>query len=238
VVADLLGGRRLGTVDDVVAVYPLEVLARVPHVRAPSGRGKTPARRPALREAFRTLAVQVTMREGDHSTIMLTSASQGDGKTTSAIAFALELAEAGHDVVLIDGDLRKPDIALRLDLHVEHGLEDVAAGRTPLEDALVPVPGVERLRVLSPSGPLPLVTVAGTGRTFHTVLTAAEAVATYVVLDTPPVGEVSDALTLARDADDLVVVCRLGHTTELQLRTARELLDRTQLAPTGVVVVG
>lgn len=238
VVADLVGGRRLGTVDDAVAVYPLEVLARVPHVRSPSGRGKTPALRPALREAFRTLAVQVTMREGEHGTMMLTSASQGDGKTTSAIAFALELAEAGHAVVLIDGDLRKPDVALRLGLHVEHGLEDVAAGRTPLEQALVPVPDVERLHVLAPSGPLPLVTVAGTGRTFDTLLAAAEEVADYVVLDTPPVGEVSDALTLAREADDVIVVCRLGHTTELQLQTASELLGRTQVAPTGLVIVG
>jgi capsular polysaccharide biosynthesis protein len=111
---------RIGEEDELVATYRLPVLARVPSLprrwfgrRPPTSAFAMPA---GVREAFRGVQIQLDQSPDRARTIMVTSASKEDGKTTSAINLAFALVAAGHSVILIDFDLRKPDIGRRLGL--------------------------------------------------------------------------------------------------------------------------
>ncbi|CAA9495568.1 MAG: hypothetical protein AVDCRST_MAG85-1455 [uncultured Solirubrobacteraceae bacterium] len=239
VLLDIVGSRRIGRTQDITAVYPLPVLARIPAVpRRRQLRGRVAASDGRLREPFRSLLLQFEVATGTHTSLMLTSPSNGDGKTTSATGLALAATDAGRDVVLVDLDLRKPDIAARLRAELTHGIEDVVAGHVAVEDALAPVPGNPRLLLLSPLQPVPLSGLGEVSRQIDTIVEQATRLADLVILDTPPVGEISDALTFGRAVDDVLLVARVGRTREAALETARDLLERSELRPAGLVVVG
>jgi MinD superfamily P-loop ATPase len=76
------------------------------------------------------------------------------------------------------------------------------------------------------------------GRRLPELLRAARKLADYVIVDTPPVGQVSDALRAAVTVDDIVLVTRPGNTDRTELQHTRELLDRLGHTPTGLLVIG
>ena len=231
---DLLGPGRINEERDIRALYPLPVLTRLPTLP----RRRRTADAPELREAFRTLQVQLDLEPGRHRVVMVTSASTGDGKTTSALGFALELTAGGRQVILIDLDLRKPDLAGRLGVRPTRGIEHLVAGRAPLADALVAVPGAGALELLAPAGQSDLSTLEAVAGQLPDIIDGATALADYVVLDTPPVGEVSDALKFARSVDDVLVVCRLGRTPRPSFEAMRDVLERVGTRPSGLIVIG
>jgi Mrp family chromosome partitioning ATPase/capsular polysaccharide biosynthesis protein len=234
VLLDLVGSARVDSEDDLEQLYPLPILTRLPNLP----RRRRTAGAPELREALRTLQVQLELEEGRHRAIMITSASSGDGKTTTALGFALELASAGRAVILVDLDLRKPDIARRLGLTPTRGIEDVVAGRGALADILLPVPGSQELQLLTPAGETDISTLDAVSHHLPEIVEGATALADYVVLDTPPVGEISDALTFARSVDDVLLVCRLGQTPQTSFEAMRDQLERAGARPSGIVVIG
>ncbi len=160
--------------------------------------------------------------------ILITSASSGDGKTTSAIALARALAEADHRVVLMDLDLRKPDLASVLHINGNAGVTSLLDEPAQLSIALV-------------SGDVPLLQVlpAGPEASEHLLrpvvarmpemMAQLREMADYVVIDTPPLGEVSDAYQLLPFVDDVIVVARPGNTRRASFQFMRDLLG-TQLA--------
>ena len=231
---DLVNPARIDTEGEMLAVYPLPVLTRIPTL--PRGR-RTPDA-PELREAFRTLQVQLELEEGRHQAIMVTSGSSGDGKTTTAVAFALELAATGREVILIDLDLRKSDLARRLDVQPQRGFEHVIAGSVPLADALAPVPGRDRVSLLTRVDEYNPVSLEAVADHLPDIVEGATSLADYVVLDSAPAGEISDALRFTRAVDDVLVVCRLGQTRRASFETLRDLLGRIGTTPSGAIVIG
>jgi succinoglycan biosynthesis transport protein ExoP len=168
---------------------------------------------------------------------MFTSASIGDGKTTSAIEMSKTLAASGLRVVLLDLDLRKPDVGGQLGVS-----SDVLTlfGSSPrLSDALEEAPGVPDLLVFSgrPSGgATPM--LEALFRQLPEMLAQAREISDVVVVDTAPLGRVSDALRVAAFADDVIFVARPGNTDRRDLRSARELLEHSGVTPTGMIIVG
>jgi len=235
--------RRVRDVDELFALAPIAVLARVPAV----GRGERnwPALDvpPAVRESFRTLQIQIEQRRSDRgqasSTIVVTSPSSGDGKTTAAICLALALVAAGHDVILLDCDLRRPDIGSRLRLDASSGLEALLSSDTTLAAKLQSLDKVRTLRVLPAVGGVgDVANMQLLSRRAADILAEASSLADYVIVDTPPLGTVGDALALAPYADELLLVGRTHHSDRRAVESTVALLQRANTPPTGWVVIG
>jgi Mrp family chromosome partitioning ATPase len=217
------------------ALFPLPILARVPKV---SGRGRNAALRRdgALQRAFQTVFLQLG-EDGDGRAIMLTSASRGDGTTTSAVHLASTMAFAGKRVILLDFDLRSPGAAQVLGMGWSATILDVADPQAALDQALTPVPDVP-LRVLSvgPVSAAPGVIESLVAR-LPALLEEARRRADFVVIDTAALGEVSDALPLLRAVDDIIIVTRPGHTDRRAYEAMRDLMQRMGAPVRGLVVV-
>lgn len=229
--------RHVRDEDELLTLSALPVLARVPLDRRRGGRPDAPPTA-AMLEAFRGLQIQLTHRGGKESRVILvTSASESDGKTTSAIALAETLVGLGKRVILLDLDLRKGDVGRRLGVHAD--LRRLLRPAARLTTALQPAPRSRRLQVLSAptiSDPEPV--VQALSRRLPELIAQAREEADYVVIDTPPVGRVSDALRIAAQADDVLLVVRPGSTNRDDLRIAHESFEHLGIEPTGLVVVG
>ena len=230
--------RRVRDVDELLSLYPLPVLARIPKLTTKEGSGAL-ALPPAAREAYRTLQVQLDQDGTKPRVIMLTSGNSQDGKTNAAVHLGLALVAAGNRVVLIDFDLRKPDIGRLMRLPESPGLVSLLSGRQRLEDILVPAPQLPPLRVApAGTGEGDALLLSALTRRLPEILGEARELADYVILDTAPLGEVSDALRLVPQVDDVIVVARPNNTQRQDLEAMRDLLARAGVEPVGLIVVG
>ena len=232
-----LSERRLRDEDDVLAAYPLPVLTRVPLLSRRVLR--RPGMPPPVREAYRTLIAQVEVRAPGDRVLMLTSASRNDGKTTAAINLAMSLVASGRRVILIDFDLRKPDVARRLGVDSGQGLLPMLASDAQIEDVLVPAPQLPLLQVAtaaSTAGDVAL--LEALIRRLPAILDQATAAADYVVVDTAPLGEVSDAVKVIDHVDAVILATRPGNTDASNLAQTRELLESAGREPLGMIVLG
>lgn len=232
-----LNERTVRDEDELQSIINAPILARAPTMRRRRHRDPTDLP-PAVREAFRTLRIQLERHGGGHRSILVTSSNSGDGKTTTAINLAMSLVGAGHRVLLVDFDLRKPDLGATLHLDIERGLAATLTG-TPLAEVVTSAPDVPGLLVVpAATSATDIVLLESLRRRLPALLEEARELADYVVIDSSPLGEVADALTLADHADDIVLVVRAGHSNRANLETARDLLDGAQRTFTGVMVVG
>jgi capsular exopolysaccharide synthesis family protein len=171
---------------------------------------------------------------------MITSGSTGDGKTTSAINLAVSMAAAGHSVILLDFDVRKPDVANALGVTQRESVFTLMSEDVGLASLLSGVEGVPSLSLLATgssefSGDIAVELLT---RRLPELLDEARSMADFIVIDTPPLGEVSDALRVAEIADDVLLVIRPGHTGRTNLVVVRDLLERSGDTPRGMVVLG
>jgi capsular exopolysaccharide synthesis family protein len=198
---------------------------------------------PAGLEAYRTLrATLLASRPIQPRSILVTGAGPWEGKTTTAINLAVSLAWSGASVILIEADLRRPSVADALGVESHLDLSHVLTGQVTLEHALVqPTEYGPNLHILLASG-------SGAGNAFmgdelllpaaSGLLSSAQQLADYVVIDSPPLAEVIDALELARQADEVLLVVRLGQTQTARLRRLGALLARTGVDPVGIALIG
>jgi capsular exopolysaccharide synthesis family protein len=235
--------RRVRDVDELFRLAPVPVLARVPTVRRKELGGPALDIPPPVREAFRTLQIQLDQRRPDSrqpcNTIVVTSASSADGKTTTAICLALALVDAGHEVILIDCDLRRPDIGPQLGLDTSKGLVTLLSRPGTLVELLQRVETVPSLRVLTAAGGMgDIANVQLLTRRLAEILAEASTLADYVIVDTAPLGVVGDALALTPHADELLLVGRARNSDRRAVENAVELLESANTPPTGWVVIG
>lgn len=194
-----------------------------------------PRSRPA--EAYRTLRTAVQYHGIDRPLrcVQVTSASASEGKTTTAANLAVVLAQSGTQVVLVDCDLRRPNIASIFGLSNKIGLTSVILGDVPLSSALQPVPGVDNLRVLAtgalPPNPADVLSLQRT----EEVLESLHGSGRIVLLDCPPVLLFTDANVLASYSDATLLVAAAGISQRKQIHRAVELLRLVEAPLTGTV---
>jgi Mrp family chromosome partitioning ATPase/capsular polysaccharide biosynthesis protein len=235
--------RRVRDEEELVALYPMPILARVPHVgqrRQRGPRGAAWYMPPEITEPFRTLTVQLERGGRVPSPLMITSPTKGDGKTSSAINLAVSLAATGSRVILLDFDLRNPRVGSALGLARGYKPTDLLEPSFDLETHLVQPSENFSLSVLPVLKSDPIdghLSEPATWGLPH-LIDQAESLADYVVVDTPPLGEVSDAARVASAMASILLVVRPGNTNRAHLRTTRELLERIGKGPDGCIMLG
>ena len=182
-------------------------------------------------EQFRTLRARIDSisTERPVRTISFTSAMKGEGKTISAVNFALVTAmSVGRRVLLVDCDMREPQVHRTLGLRPETGLAEVLTDQASLDDAIIKVDGIN-LEVLPvralPPNPSELLASA---KMRHVVEELARSYDT-VVLDTPSALGIPDAKSLSELVDGLILVVRADKTSEDDLEAALDVLDRRRI---------
>ena len=251
---------RLRREEQLRELYSLPILARIPNEKRAStfsrgrrrfGIGPRRKRRRALGprqlspitlQAYRTLrgmlaAGETGFEEG--RSLLVTGASPSEGKTTSAINLASSLALAGNRVILIEADFRRPTMAEALGVRPTIGIGKVLLGNAPLREALVPVPPFgDTLKVLAVDRAHDALAEVLSLPAATRVLAEARQLADFVVVDSPPLTEVVDALPLARQVDEVLLVVRMGSSNLSRLQRLGDLLAQNGITPTGFVVVG
>jgi Mrp family chromosome partitioning ATPase len=218
---------------EVLSIYDLPVLAAIPRVRKRRGKDLLPWNLPPVAfEQMRMLRVQLTLGKRGR-VIMVTSAGAGDGKTTVAAALAAAFAEVNEEVVLMDLDMRRPELTRLLGPNPTVDGREHANGAADGTVPVRPLPGVKLIP--APKGDLAkLETIINM---LPAQIAQAKRKGACVIIDTAPVGEVSEALRIAAVSDQVVVVARPRHTDRRRLRMARDLLERAHAPTVGMVLV-
>ena len=199
----------------------------------------------AASEAYRLLRTNVlfglpfsALKGGQTCRVIgITSSLSGEGKSTTALNLAYVLAESGRKILLIEADMRLPTITKRLGLEYQKaGLSYLLVGMCEESEAYRPSGVQEHLWVMSagdaPPNPSELLgsdrmrdAVQSLGKTFD-----------FIILDLPPVNEVSDALVASRLTHGIIVVVRKGYATRSSVAEAIRQLDHVNAKVMGFVM--
>ncbi len=182
---------------------------------------------PGVAESLRYLrtALQLDQESGIPQTIHITSPNPGDGKSTIAVFLATSLANTGKKVLLIDGDLRKPSIHHKLELENEAGLSSylydnqMKAHKSYLQDSHLFFMTV----TAGPAVNDPVDTLDSTN--FAKLLTSSSRVFDHIIIDSPPVLGMADALVIAQHADSTLLVVANNNTRKTDAQIAIERLE-------------
>ncbi len=187
---------------------------------------------------YQTICTNLGLFSGEGLPRLLTITSPGprEGKTTLSINLATSIAKAQKTVLLIDGDLRKPDIARFLKLqYPRSGLRELMMGKK-LEDVIcrMPIPGFDVLTTsaCSASGACNLITPRRINKLMELVSRRYE----HVIIDSPPVLAVPEALVWAKMAGAAVLTSFAGHTESPDLKEALERLTHIGVKVLGIVL--
>jgi capsular exopolysaccharide synthesis family protein len=191
-----------------------------------------------MAESYRALRTSLLLSSigAPPKVILVTSARPQEGKTTTAINSAIVLAQKGVRVLLMDADLRRPNIHKTLGMGAGSGLSNVLTGSATLKQTLSVSPVLPNLYVL-PAGslpPNPAELLAS--QNMKDVLDELRGQFDHIVIDTPPTLSVTDAVVLSPRVDAIILVIRSGHTTKQALRRSRDILMQVNAHVTGVLL--
>ncbi len=188
-------------------------------------------------EAVRTLRNTILLSDFEHClrSIVLTSATASEGKTTVAAHLAMANADRGRRTLLVDGDLRRPGLHVRFGLSPKGGLSNVLTGEIDWQDAVLPIEGKPNLRLL-PSGPSSHRAADLIGPRLAELLDEFGKHYDLVILDSPPLLGFAECLQMATAADGVLIVTRAGVTTRKGVSAVVSTLARLRANLLGVVL--
>lgn len=227
--------RSLHTPDDVIKRVGVRIIGTTTdadHV----DRLKLPQQ---LADDYQTIRANLGLLDGGRipRKLVVTSPGIREGKTTFSINLATSMAKAGLRVLLIDGDLRKPDIARLLNLPKgSRGLQEVLFGRE-FEDVVCSSTSSARLEVLpadrrNAADAVELLAQPRTSELLETISRKYD----HVIIDTPPVLAFSDALLWAKMSDAVILTSFAGNTIDADLRETLERLRQMKVKVLGTIL--
>lgn len=189
-------------------------------------------------EAYKLLRTNLTFSLADESkcrVIGVTSALRGEGKSITCINLAYTLAQNGKKVLLMEADMRIPVVAKTLRLGDGPGLSNVLAGIGNLSDAVRNSPLIRTMFVL-PAGEIPPNPAEIlSSRRMERVMEALTANFEYIIVDLPPIGIVSDGLTISKLLTGMIMVVRQDYCTQSALSEAMGRLELLKVKVLGFV---
>lgn len=253
------------TEEDVVQNCKYPILASVPDMSNPGKGGygyaydrkkktaQTPGKQPVMigkemsfdaTESYKLLRTKLQFAFADENAshiIGITSGLSGEGKSLTAINLAHSLSQLGKRVVLIDCDMRRPTLAEKLQIQKKPGLSNFLTGQCSLDDLtqFCGIKGDENAFLVVAAGPNPPnpVELLSSGK-MSKLLRGLRKVCDYVIMDLPPVEEVSDALAVANETDGILMVARESRCDRIILRDTIQQLEFVGAKILGVVYNG
>ncbi|MBQ7254740.1 MAG: CpsD/CapB family tyrosine-protein kinase [Oscillospiraceae bacterium] len=193
------------------------------------------------REAYNSLRTNVVFSltgEEACKIVAVTSSMQSEGKSITAANLALSFAEADKRVLLIDCDLRKPKLSRLLDMSAKYGLSNVLMEPQLLENAVLQYPAAQNMHViLSGSIPPNPSELLGSSR-MEKLLESQKEKYDYIILDTPPINMVTDAVVLSTYVDGLLLVIRANQSERGAVMYSLEQLSYAKAKILGFVFNG
>lgn len=188
-------------------------------------------------EAVRTLRNTILLSdfEGRLHSIVLTSATPGEGKTTLAAHLAIANADRGKKTLLVDGDLRRPSLHAKFGLTPNEGLANVLTGEVPWPGAVIPIEGKANLSLL-PAGLGSHRAADLIGPRLSTLLDEFDKEYDLVILDSPPLLGFAECLQMASAADGVLIVSRAAETKRRAVAEVIASLNRVRANVVGVVL--
>jgi capsular exopolysaccharide synthesis family protein len=193
--------------------------------------------RSGIAESYRALRTSILLSSSTRpvKVLLITSSMPRDGKTTTSINTAAVLAQSGARVLLIDADLRRPSVHQTLRLPNQSGLSTWLAGTDKGAPHVLPS-GTPNLDVLT-TGPKPPYPAEMFGSpAFSEMVERFRSEYDHIVIDSPPVLSVTDAVLIAAHADSVLLVIRSHQTTKGALRRALDVLQQAKSRTIGVVL--
>lgn len=198
----------------------------------------------AASESYKLLRTKLQFSFADDNTsriIGISSALSGEGKSLSSVNLAYSLSELGKRVILLDCDMRRPTLAKKLPVKKAPGLSSYLTGQSDLVSLIQPcgIPEDENaFHVVSagqnPPNPIELLS----SRRMETGLNALRKIYDYVILDLPPVSEVSDAMAIAGQTDGTLLVVRQNYCDRIILGDTVRQFEYVNAKILGVVFNG
>lgn len=194
-----------------------------------------------IKEAYKAIRTNLMFALAENQScrkVIVTSAVQGEGKTSTTVNLAIAFAMMGNRVLLIDCDLRRPRVHRMLNIKKECGISEVVAGMSDVESAIKKADVAPDIDCMTsgrvPPNPAELL---ASGK-MRELIAKLEEKYDYIFLDTPPVTIVADALSMRDFADGYVLVVRENYTPKELLKEARERLDFAGSKILGYVMTG
>lgn len=223
--------------NDVEAKLGVPLLGLIPKVSDSDVNEILADPRSGVSEAYHSLVTNLmhATSHGLPSVLLVTSASEGQGKTTTSHAIAVDLARLGRRVLLMDGDLRRPTLHSRMPNRSQVGLSSLIAGGVSLDEALVPAP-VEGLTYMSalPIPPNPTVLLASSR--FEQILKSVREQFDIVVIDSAPLLGLSDAALLSTHAEGTIMMADASRFNRGSIKSSLRRLKMVNANLLGVVL--
>ncbi|WP_300598787.1 tyrosine-protein kinase [Niabella sp.] len=229
---------RVNTRADIERVTDAPILGEIGHSKSDHTLVVSKTKRTLIAEQFRLLRsnLQYITGKRDKVVILVTSSFGGEGKSFISTNIAAVYGLTDKKTIVLEFDLRKPKVLSGLDMQKRQGISNYMIGDVDLDSLIIPVAGEENMFVL-PCGPIPpnpaeLLLNGKTDQLFAQLKNKFD----YIVIDTAPIGMVSDALTLAKYADCTIYVTRQGHTFKKQLNLINEMYDNRKMPNLSIVL--
>lgn len=236
--------KDLGMIEQVTAALPQLTVAGQ-QLTIPNTTAKSANQNPSyynfspFSEAFRTLNTNIRLLGSDSplKSLVISSVSPGDGKTTISINIAKAAAGMGQRVLLVDADLRRPQIHLRLNLDNDHGLSNVLAEGLDWNEAIQSLPRHENLSILTAGSIPPDPTRLLSSQRMQEMISQLQQDHAFdlIIYDLPPIAAFADAKILAAMATGLILVTKLGKTDRFALKNLLEDLKLSHISVLGLV---
>lgn len=189
-------------------------------------------------EAYRTLRtnIQYSSFDKEYRTIVVTSSEPGEGKTITSGNLALALAQGESKVLLVDCDMRKPSVHKHFKISNENGLTDLLLHKKTMEQVMVKYN--ENLTIVAAGRVSPNPSEMLGSRAMGIFLEEMKEHFDYVVMDTPPLGAVTDAQVLSTKVDGTILVVKAGATKKDVVMNSVNLIKKVNGNLIGTVLNG
>ncbi|HEY0354691.1 MAG TPA: polysaccharide biosynthesis tyrosine autokinase [Flavisolibacter sp.] len=229
---------KVTTRHDIERLTEATIIGEVGHSYGKNNLVVTGNNRSVVAEQFRIIRsnLQYVLNHIQKPVILVTSSFSGEGKSFISTNIGAVMAVAGKKTVILEFDIRKPKILSHLNLQKKPGLTNYLLGKAKLEDLFITVDGSDNLFVL-PCGPVPpnpaeILLDPKLNELFDYLRETFD----VVIMDTAPVGMVSDAMTLSKYADATMYIVRQGHTYKKQINLIDEFYIQGKLPKISIIL--